>query len=146
MSEFEYQMEEEGSTTLKSGTYPARLTKLSKEKSKSGNPMWVWEFLPLVENYQGFPLRVFTALTPSAQWKVAETISAFGVEVKGNKIAFDKNDVIGRVVEIEVVEQEYNGKPSLNINRVLVASKAVKAKHKDKKIVTLATTDEDIPF
>lgn len=144
MSDFEYQMEDEGSSTLKSGIYPARLVSVTKEKSKSGNPMWVWEFKPLVDGYQGFPLRVFTALTPSAQWKVAETIAAFGIEAKEKKISFDKNDVIGRVVEIEVVEQEYNGKPSLAVERVLAASKQVKAKHKDVK--KAAPSDSDIPF
>lgn len=137
-------MQEEGES-LKSGTYPARLVSVTADKSKaSGNPMWVWEFKLLDPNYTGFNPRVFTALTPAAQWKVAETVAAFGIEPKEGKLEFEKTDVIGVVVDLEIVVEQVDGKSRLNVEKVVKASKTTKSKHKDKK--TEAPDNSDIPF
>lgn len=137
---------QEEAETLKSGTYPARLISVvAVDKSKaSGNPMWVWEFKLLHEGYTGFNPRAFTALTPAAQWKVAETVAAFGIEPKEGKLEFEKSDVVGVVVDLEIVVEQVDGKSRLNVEKVVKASKQTSSKYKTKKVAP--PTDDDIPF
>lgn len=106
------------------GNYQGQLISLTKKQSSSGNPMWVWDFVVVEDGpAQGKELRVFTALTPAAMWKVAETIEALGLGETGGKVKFNKKEAIGKQCMLEVADDEYNGKTVSRVQRTYPAEK-----------------------
>ena len=70
------------------GAYRARCANVEQSVSKGGNPMFVWDFELLEGDGKGRVLKVFTAITPAAMWKVAETVIALGVGQTGEGVKF----------------------------------------------------------
>lgn len=106
---------------LPEGTYPAYLSDVIKGESQKGDPMWTWYFTPLT-NFSTNTLRLFTVLTPTAAWKVIETLVALGLGKMGEKAKFKKDDAIYRMCLLEITHEEYpkkSGTIRANINRVL---------------------------
>jgi hypothetical protein len=114
--------EERAAGELQTGQdYVFRLIDVQFEYSQAGNPMWTWDFacvsdLKGNQDHAGKEMRYWTALTPSALFKVEEVMNALNVTTddKG-KAKFKKSDVVGVLVLGHVVESEYQGqkRPSL---------------------------------
>ena len=100
---------ETGSTTIPEGDYIGRLVNLEKTTSKAGNPMWVWDFAITEGEYAGMEFRLFTAITPAALWKLAETLEALGVGGFGQAIKFTTEEVLNTLVVMHVYDDDYNG-------------------------------------
>lgn len=110
---------ESGSTTIPEGDYPAKLIGVEKTTSKSsGNPMWVWEFMITKGNEAGTTFKYFTVITPSALWKLVETLEALGIGGFGKNISFKPEEIIGTEIIITVVDDEYNGVTRSSITKV----------------------------
>jgi len=101
------------------GSYKVRCIEIEQNVSKSGNPMFVWTFEIAEGQYQGFQLKVFTAITPAAMWKVAETVEALGVGQSGSVVKFKRSDVINKECGALVEATEYNGNTRSQISRVM---------------------------
>ena len=67
----------------------------------------------------GFQLKSFTAITPAAMWKVAETVEALGVGQTGTVVKFKRSDVINRECGLVVEDNDYNGSVRSSIARVI---------------------------
>lgn len=110
------------------GDYIGKLIDLTKEESKAGNPMWVWE-VELVsrveyhsDEFAGWSKKVYTALTEAAMWKVNETLQAFGlgrVEDGRIKANFRKGQAMGTHCIMIIEHGEYNGQPTADIAKLL---------------------------
>lgn len=110
----------ESSFTIPDGTYRVKCANVEQSVSKGGNPMFVWEFeVTGGTKYDGHMLKVFTAITPAAMWKVAETVQALGIGQTGSVVKFKRSDVIGRECGAVVEESEYNGNKRSQIQRVI---------------------------
>jgi hypothetical protein len=105
--------------TVPDGTYKAQCVDIAQDVSKSGNPMFVWEFEIAEGDYKGRTFKSWTAITPAAMWKVAETVQALGVGQTGQVVKFKKGDVVGKFCGIVIEQDEYNGKPASKISRVI---------------------------
>lgn len=101
------------------GTYKVKCVEVEQSVSKGGNPMFVWTFEVSDGPSIGFQLKVFTAITPAAMWKVAETVVALGVGQTGSVVKFKRSDVIGKECGAVVEKGEYNGGERSQISRVM---------------------------
>ena len=114
--------EVESSGLIPEGTYRVRCADVQQSVSKGGNPMFVWDFEIVGGEHDGRMLKVFTAITPAAMWKVAETVQALGVGETGKVVKFKRSDVIGKECGAVVEDTEYNGNKRSQISRVIPLS------------------------
>ena len=116
------------------GEYAVRVTNVNKEESKAGNPMFVWDFEVCDGGHNGHSMRVWTAMTPAALWKLSETVEALGLGENGQAVKFSKQKALGRRALAQVTAEEYNSKWNSKIQKLLP--------HPDGPIMD----DTDIPF
>lgn len=105
--------------TIPDGNYKVVCTDIEQSVSKGGNPMFVWSFEVSEGQYTGFQSKVFTAITPAAMWKVAETVEALGVGQTGTKVKFNRTDVLNKECGALIEKSEYNGQERSQITRVM---------------------------
>lgn len=101
------------------GSYKVKCIEIEQTVSKGGNPMFVWTFEVSEGDHKGFQSKVFTAITPAAMWKVAETVQALGVGQTGSVVKFKRTDVLNRECGALIEEVEYNGQMRSQISRVM---------------------------
>ena len=109
----------ESSGLIPAGAYRAKCVNVEQSVSKGGNPMFVWDFELVEGDGRGRILKVFTAITPAAMWKVAETVIALGVGQTGEVVKFKRSDVIGKECGVTVEDTEYNGNVRSQIQNVV---------------------------
>lgn len=105
--------------TIPDGAYRVKCIEIEQTVSKGGNPMFAWTFEISAGDYTGFQSKVFTALTPAAMWKVAETVEALGVGQSGQVVKFKRSDVINKECGALFEQMEYNGNTRSQISRVM---------------------------
>lgn len=105
--------------TIPDGNYKVKCLDVEQSVSKSGNPMFVWTFQVSEEPHFGFESKVFTAITPAAMWKVAETVMALGVGQTGSVVKFKRTDVVGKECGALIEKTEYNGQERSQITKVM---------------------------
>lgn len=110
---------QENSFTIPDGNYKVKCTNVEQSVSKGGNPMFVWDFEITEGNHKGFTSKVFTAITPAAMWKVAETVKALGVGQTGELVKFSRSDVVGKICGAIFETREYNGNTNSQISKVV---------------------------
>lgn len=110
------------------GLYKVRCQDVAQDVSKGGNPMFVWTFAVIEGDYTGREFKVFTAITPAAMWKVAETVMALGVGQQGQVVKFKRSDVVGKECGALIEETEYNGQVRSQISRVMTLKELAEAK------------------
>lgn len=101
------------------GNYKAKCIEVEQSVSQSGNPMFVWTFEICEGEHKGFQSKVFTAITPAAMWKVAETVQALGVGQTGSVVKFKRTDVINKECGVYIEQTEYNGQNRSQISKVM---------------------------
>lgn len=119
---------QENQYTIPDGLYKVKCMDIEQTVSKGGNPMFVWDFAVQGGQYEGFTLKVFTAITPAAMWKVAETVQALGVGQTGQVVKFKRTDVIGKICGALVEASEYNGNTRSSITKVMTLKEMEEAK------------------
>lgn len=110
---------ETNSFTIPDGNYKVKCLEVEQSVSKGGNPMFVWTFEVSEGDHRGFQSKVFTAITPAAMWKVAETVMALGVGQVGSVVKFKRSDVVGKECGALIETTEYNGQNRSQISRVM---------------------------
>lgn len=105
--------------TIPDGNYKVRCVDIEQSVSKGGNPMFVWTFEVSEGEHIGFQSKVFTAITPAAMWKVAETVMALGVGQTGSVVKFKRADVINKECGAVIEKSEYNGQERSQISKVI---------------------------
>jgi len=118
----------ESSGLIPAGAYRAKCVNVDQQVSKGGNPMFVWDFELLEGDGKGRILKVFTAITPAAMWKVAETVIALGVGQTGEVVKFKRSDVLGKECGVTVEDTEYNGNVRSQIQNVVSLADLAKLK------------------
>lgn len=103
------------SDRVQPGIFRGRLVALVKALSKAKNPMWVWHFMIIDggftdEDFSGKIVKLHTALTDAAMWKVTETVEALELGEGGKSLHFTKDQALNRecVLFIEP-DQQYVG-------------------------------------
>lgn len=101
------------------GAYRARCIELEQSISQAGNPMFIWTFVLTEGKFASRELKVWTAITAAAMWKVAECVQALGIGQIGQVVKFKRSDVINRECGVIIEQQEYNNKPRSSIASVI---------------------------
>ena len=109
------------------GIYKVKCIDIEQTVSKGGNPMFAWTFEVSAGDNAGFQSKVFTALTPAAMWKVAETVEALGVGQTGQVVKFKRSDVINKECGAMFEQNEYNGQVRSSISRVMTLQEMAEA-------------------
>lgn len=91
------------------GDYLLKCLDVEQGVSQAGNSQFIWTFAIVGGDYNDKELKLFTALTPAAMWKVAETVTALGLGVVGQKVRFTRSEVVGRYCIGTLEEGEYKG-------------------------------------
>lgn len=130
------------------GQYRARVVDLSQGVSKSGNNMWIWTWAIVAGKYDGRELKLWTALTPRAMFKLREVLEAIGVFKAGEKVRIVPSQIVGKEAVIGVVVEEYNGRDSPKIEKVLACDdQAPSSGFGDNDHNPMNdNSDDDIPF
>ena len=110
------------------GNYKVKCIEIEQSVSKGGNPMFIWTFEISEGPHTGFQSKVFTAITPAAMWKVAETVQALGVGQTGQVVKFNRSDVINKECGAFIEATEYNGNTRSQISRVMTLAELAQAK------------------
>lgn len=110
---------ETNSYSIPDGNYKVKCVDVEQSVSKGGNPMFVWTFEISEGDHVGFQSKVFTAITPAAMWKVAETVIALGVGQTGSVVKFKRTDVVGKECGALIEKTEYNGQERSQISKVM---------------------------
>ncbi len=114
-----------GGASIAEGTYAMRVVDVEVGESKAGNPMWTWTFAITgnekgkKSEYSGKEVKLWTALTPAALWKLSETVQALQVPIENNRIKCKKADLVGKTCLGVIEVGEYNGRPSINLAKCL---------------------------
>ena len=111
------------------GNYRLKCIDIEQQVSKGGNPMFVWTLEVSAGQHAGFQGKVFTAITPAAMWKVAETVKAFGVGQEGQMVKFKRSDVVGKECGGYIEKTEYNGQERSQIQRVFTLQELAEAQN-----------------
>ena len=96
------------SYTIPEGDYTVILTDLEKGISSNNNPQWIWTFEVGNGPHVGFSLKMWTATTAAATWKIGQVLEALELASPGEVVKFSKDDAIGRRCVAEVIDSEYN--------------------------------------
>ena len=110
---------QETSFVIPDGNYKVKCINVEQTVSKGGNPMFVWDFEVCEGEHKGFIGKVFTAITPAAMWKVAETVQALGVGQTGSIVKFKRTDVVNKECGAIFEQTEYNGNTRSQISKVI---------------------------
>lgn len=113
--------------TIPDGVYKVKCVEIEQTVSRSGNPMFTWTFEVSAGPNAGFQSKVFTALTPAAMWKVAETVEALGVGQTGQVVKFKRSDVLNKECGAMFEQNEYNGQTRSQISRVMTLKEMAEA-------------------
>jgi hypothetical protein len=116
--------------SIPDGIYRVKCIDIEQTVSKGGNPMFAWTFEISAGEQRGFQSKVFTALTPAAMWKVAETVVALGVGQSGQVVKFKRSDVINKECGALIEKTEYNGQVRSQISRVMSLKEMAEAQNK----------------
>jgi len=117
------------------GMHHAKVIDFEKADSRTGNPQYIWLFRITAGESKDIELRYWTSLLPQARWKVAETLSAVGIEAFGSIARFRKSDIVGKPCIIEVFHQEFEGRMQHKIRKVYQPNKD-----------SIKFAEDDIPF
>lgn len=116
---FDTKEAQSGFDVIEPGLYVAKIKKVEQAESAAGNPMLVVSFQLTKDKrngaFKGASIRTWVALTKAADFKVKEFQLAVG-QKPGKSIDLD---VDGKLVQIRVVADTYNGEPSAKVGKIL---------------------------
>jgi hypothetical protein len=99
------------------GDYELKVTDVTKDVSKSGNPMWVWDLVIVSGPEAGKEFKTWTAITAGALWKLVQVLAAIGLhDGKSKKVRFSRDEAIGKRCIGVLKQEEYNGRMSSKID------------------------------
>jgi hypothetical protein len=101
-----------GSFTIKDGSYPMKVVKVTEEESKAGNDMLVFTFEGTAGAAKGKSFKQWAALTPDSLWKLKSLLKALGQEVPDSPHDIDLDELVDLELTGVVSKEDYNGKTS----------------------------------
>lgn len=108
----------ESNFRIPAGAYEGKLINLERDVSQAGNPMWTWTWQVVSGPAAGRTFKNFTAITPQALWKLAETIEALGLGVQGSVASFKLSQALNKLATLNIIDDSYNGTERSTIGSV----------------------------
>lgn len=124
------------------GVYRGKCINVEKGVSKSSNnPMWTWTFVIIDGPHAGGEFKLFTAVTPAAMWKLAETLEAMGLAQNGQATKFGKADALNTIVDLVVEHDKYQDRPRASLVRIQAPPSGTGQKHVGGMIPNVTRTE-----
>ena len=98
------------------GDYIAKVTAVDEGESRSGTDQWIFTFE--VEGVRGGKYPYYCGLVENQLWKIRNLFTAAGITVPKKKVGVDPNKLVGKIVGVELVDDEYEGRMKSVINSI----------------------------
>ena len=98
------------------GDYIAKVTAVDEGESKSGTDQWIFTFE--VEGVRGGKYPYYCGLVENQLWKIRNLFTAAGITVPKKRVGVDPNKLVGKIVGVELVDDEYEGRMKSVINSI----------------------------
>lgn len=108
---------------LPSGEYIATIKNVEANKSKAGNPQWVFHISP--EEHPGAVYPYYCTLSIEQAWKIKQILAGVGVSVPKSVKQINASKLIGKQLGIVLEDDEYNGKMKSVIDTIIPVSEVV---------------------
>lgn len=90
------------------GDYIAKVTAVDEGESKQGTEQWIFTFE--VEGVRGGKYPYYCGLVENQLWKIRNLFTAAGITVPKKRVGVDPNKLVGKIVGVELVDDEYEGR------------------------------------
>ena len=90
------------------GIHRAKISEIQEKTSQGGDPMLQIAFEVIKGDDKGNKVFDSLVLTDKALWKVKSLLQVLNMKCEG-KVAVDLDNMIGKVLDINVIHEEYNG-------------------------------------
>lgn len=124
------------------GRHRVKIVEINEQTSQGGDDMLVFVFEVIKGESKGARVYENCVLTDKALWKLQQILQAIGIKCDG-KVALDLDKLIGKVCEIDVFHEEYEGRTRARIGEFF---KATSAKSNDEDVDDEDDIDEDDDF
>ena len=121
------------------GRHRVKIVEIDEQTSQGGDDMLVFVFEVIKGESKGARVYENCVLTDKALWKLQQILQAIGIKCDG-KVALDLDKLIGKVCEIDVFHEEYEGRTRARIGEFF---KATSAKSNDEDVDDEDDIDED---
>jgi hypothetical protein len=102
------------------GDYYATITAVKDHKSgKTGDEMWCFTVKVHGDARAAYPY--YVGLDADSLWKARGLFVAAGIKVPPKRLKADPNKVVGKVIGIALVDDEYEGRPKSTIDAIFPA-------------------------
>ena len=108
----------ESFTRCAEGQHTAKIVEVQENTTQAGDDMLTMAFEVIKGDSKGARVYDNFVLTDKALWKLKQLLQVVGVKCDG-KIALDLDKLIGKVCDIAVYHEEYNGKLKARIDEYI---------------------------
>lgn len=105
------------------GEHIAKLVEVQENTTQAGDDMLTCVFEVIKGSSKGARVYDNFVLTDKALWKLKQLLQAFGIKADG-KIVLDLDKLVGKICNITVYHEEYNGKTKARIDEYTVIESA----------------------
>jgi hypothetical protein len=125
-------VESGGRRSIPDGVYSAAVAKITEEEgSESGQPYLKWVFKVTGPTCKGAQVYHNTSLQPQALFNLKNLLEAMGADDLDGEFELDLGSYIDEEVGFEIVNEEYQGKPSPKIVAFMPASEVSSVQGED---------------
>lgn len=112
------------------GRHRVKIVEIDEQTSQGGDDMLVFVFEVTKGESKGARVYENCVLTDKALWKLQQILQAIGIKCDG-KVALDLDKLIGKVCEIDVFHEEYEGRTRARIGEFFKATSAKSSDDED---------------
>ena len=105
------------------GRHRVKIVEIDEQTSQGGDDMLVFVFEVIKGDSKGARVYENCVLTDKALWKLQQILQAIGIKCDG-KVALDLDKLIGKICEIDVFHEEYEGRTRARIGEFFKATSA----------------------
>lgn len=127
---------------IPSGDYAFRITEIEDGEGEKG-PYWTVISEVTSGKYEGFKDWSRYSFSQKALWKLAQLLTACGIEVSKKKMNLRKKDLIGLEFGASVEEEEYEGKVRSRIADVFPMSELEESDEDEEETENANEADDD---
>lgn len=128
--------------TIPEGSYVVEVSEVTQETSSTDNDMLKWTFEVTEGKYKGSKLWINTSLVKAALFKLREVLEGLGLEVPDDVMDLDLDDVVGLSCGVNVLHEDYQGKPQARIID-FISAEDISEDEDDEKPKKKSKKDED---
>lgn len=112
------------------GRHRVKIVEINEQTSQGGDDMLVFVFEVIKGDSKGARVYENCVLTDKALWKLQQILQAIGIKCDG-KVALDLDKLIGKICEVDVFHEEYEGRTRARIGEFFKATSAKSSDDED---------------